>query len=238
VHETGEICWWQADLPFDLPPSVLLSWQEEILAAGAVTGVFRVEEIPRIGYQRPRDGDVVTFVRSSSDVLRGDQPLLPNGFVLPALESSLLPRPAASTRLTYVEVTGELTETCIREMDVLCRRLGFERWSDLPAFDVTFDLGLEAVPDDARWRTYFMLPADIWLPWTSAFSHGYHLREPLDNRVLAGHNAPRLNAFLSRVRQAVLDLGGTWMPIPHGRYATQIDEFGVVLDAPRPDWSR
>jgi hypothetical protein len=235
--EDDNACSWRADLPFDLGPQVLFPWQEAVLAAGAATQVFRVEEIRCLGYRQARDGDVVAFVRARGDRLPERDPVWPAGWVLPELHSTTR-ESRVSTLLTYRAGDGSLAEDWVDDMHPLSIRAGLQRsFPGQPPIDISSEPGDDS-PGLARWWTYIGLTTDIFLPWTSDFSHDGSDREPLDNRVLAGRNAPRLNAFLRRVRDVVLDLGGTWTPLPDRRYATQIDEFGVVLDAPRPDWSR
>jgi hypothetical protein len=67
---------------------------------------------------------------------------------------------------------------------------------------------------------------DIWFP----HNHKGHRtgREPIDNRAVSAHNAPRLNAFLTEVRAVCQSLGGTWKwtRTPPGVY--EVDDEGLV----------
>jgi hypothetical protein len=210
LWDTDEACWWKADLPFDLGPDVLLPWQEEILAAGEATGMFRVDRMDRVGYFRERDGDVVEFVRHRAPRLPATDVLVPAGLVLDDLDPVARPGRVATTLITCVGRDGRIVDEWVGDR-----------------FDISFDVGLEADPDLARWWTYFSLRTGVWLPWI----HEPPRPEPRDNRMLAARNADRLNGFLRRVRRTALDLGGTWTPMWYGRYAGQINEFGVIVDS-------
>jgi hypothetical protein len=235
--EDDNACSWRADLPFELGANVLFPWQEAVLAAGEATQVFRVEEVRCLGYVRERDGDLVPFVRAHGGRLPARDVVWPAGWVLPELHSTTR-ESRVGTLLTYCAGDGSLAEDWVEDMHTLSLGGGLRlSFPDQPPIDIASEPGDDS-PGLARWWTYFGLTTDIFLPWTSDFSHGGTDREPLDNRRLAAYNAPRLNAFLRRVREVVLDLGGTWTALPSRRYATQVDEFGVVLDAPRPNWSR
>jgi hypothetical protein len=232
------MCWWHAEFPFELGPDVLVLFQETVLGAGAATGVFRVDEIRRLGYHRDRDGDIVDFVRTHADQLPSTDPLLPTGFALDDLAATPSPGRVSSTLLTVADASGALRDEWVADMADLGIRLGLQRCYARPPVEIFFDLGVESDPELAVWWLDFSLSTDIFLPWSSAFSHDVFLSEPLDNRVLAGRNAPRLNSFLRQLREAALAVGGRWTARRSRRYADQVDEFGVLLDAPRPDWSR
>jgi hypothetical protein len=192
----------------------------------------------RLGYQRVRDGDFGDFVRSHADRLPATDPLLPMGFALDNLAVAPSPGRVSSTQLTVAEASGAVRDEWVADMVDLGMRLGLQRCYARPPLEILFDLGIESDPELAVWWLDFSLSTDIFLPWTSRFSHDAFLPEPLDNRMLAGRNAPRLNVFLRRVRVSALAGGGRWTAKPSRQYANQVDEFGVLLDAPRPDWSR
>jgi hypothetical protein len=228
------VCWWKVELPFHLGPQVLFPLQEAVLSAGEMTGALRVEAINGIGYVRERDGDVVSFVRAHGNRLPAQDVVWPRGWILPELHSSTL-RSRTASLLSYRGVDGSLVQDWVGDMDTLGTRVGLDLAYQRPPIDVLAEPGEEDNPRLAHWWTYIFLTTDVFLPWTSNFSHPAGTVEPLDNRELAGLNAPRLNAFLRAVRAVALDLGGSWTMIPNGLYASQIDQFGVVLDAPRPD---
>jgi len=64
------------------------------------------------------------------------------------------------------------------------------------------------VEDDDSVTISVAVATDIWFAW----NHPWHRLDsaPIDNRVLARLNAPRLNGFLADVREACRALGGTW----------------------------
>lgn len=80
--------------------------------------------------------------------------------------------------------------------------------------------------------------SDIWLPWCSArYEDDAEPEDLADNRELAARHTPRLNAFLTRVRAAALDLGGTWeldRDVTYRSLLFELDDDGVRLDAENP----
>lgn len=79
------------------------------------------------------------------------------------------------------------------------------------------------------------LMSDIWFPWVPWFG----LREGErfhDNRALAERHTPRLNRFISGLRQSVLDRGGRWDIFVESEswYGAQLGPDGIDLSAPPP----
>jgi hypothetical protein len=222
---------------------VLGPLQDAVLAAGDDTGVYRFDRIDSIGYERERDGFIGQFLMEHPDRPPWRGPWWPNGYVLALAISGQWAEHVTSTLLTFNSAISGLRHAWVDNMDAIANEAALERAYVNRPFHVTYDLewesysaevGLHAVPPLAL--TDFGLSTDIWFPWTSGLSHGRKvLAEPLDNRVLAAYNAPRLNEFLRRVRETAVALGGTWS-VQAEQYASQVDERGVILDAPRPTW--
>jgi hypothetical protein len=54
----------------------------------------------------------------------------------------------------------------------------------------------------------------------------------MDNSALAARHTPRLNRFIETLRDAVLDLGGTWRRYVHPSYESAVHDGGILLDYP------
>ena len=57
----------------------------------------------------------------------------------------------------------------------------------------------------------------------------------MDNSALAARHTPRLNRFIQTLRDAILELGGTWSfdrTDTDSRYLPMLHEGGVNLDYP------
>jgi hypothetical protein len=65
--ESDESFHWQAELPWELPPAILLRWQDSVLAAGEKHRIYRIEAIDWIGYRRERDGYIGDYLRAHPD---------------------------------------------------------------------------------------------------------------------------------------------------------------------------
>jgi hypothetical protein len=232
--DSDEVCWWTATFPWAMGAGVLIPWQDAVLDAGERTGIFRVEAAEWMGYRRDVDGPVAAFVKAHADRLAISNPRFPAGFLfgddLRYSEHKLV----VSTRLYYVRGDGEIADRWVRDMQEFGLSVGLRNVFAYRPVDVDIDYGYEGGSDvEETWAT-FSTSTDIWFPWNSPMGRsGVPRHEPLDNRVLSRLNGERLNAFLGEVREATLAAGGTWTCAPW-REERQANEFGVVLDAPRP----
>lgn len=233
--DSDEVCWWTATFPWALGPDVLIPWQETVLNAGERTGIFRVDAAEWMGYRQDVDGPVAAFVKAHADRLAISNPRLPPGFLLGDDLRYGEHKLVVSTRLSYANSDGEIVDRWVRDMQELALDVGLPNAFSYRSFDVDIDYGHEGAPEaEETWAT-FSTSTDIWFPWNSPMGRsGVRRGEPLDNRVLSRLNGARLNAFLGEVREATLAAGGTWTCAPW-REERQANEFGVVLDAPRPN---
>lgn len=99
-------------------------------------------------------------------------------------------------------------------------------------------------PSDKVWIS-LSLYTDIWFPRVIGLNaeedifdgvHPARSRDQLmDNSALAARHTPRLNRFIQHLREAVLDLGGTWSfdrKETDYRYLPMIHDGGIILDYP------
>jgi hypothetical protein len=238
--ESDESFHWQAELPWGLPPAILLRWQDSVLAAGEKHRIYRIEAIDWIGYRRERDGYIGDYLRAHPDRVPPLSERLPKGFVLgPGGARFTMPQYETTSLLSYVTLEGQIVEVWTRDMGDLAVLARLHKAPPgYPPVTVTVDGGFADWPDMRdRWAV-FAVSSDIWFPWNANIAPvipaGTLGDEPLDNRVLSRINGGRLNAFLRDVRDATLDAGGrwtsaTWFDPQH----PQADEHGVILDAPR-----
>jgi hypothetical protein len=235
-YDSDGMCWWEATFPFELGPSFLPRWQEVVLKTAEATDIFRVDAITEIGYARERDGDLTDYLRSHPDEVPGTDEWLPGRFVLEQLTT--LPTDAAATRLDFIDNAGEIATAWVHSIDELTSRLGFRRSSAHRPMTIVHTISEMDPPTPSTVETSFLLSTDIWLPWTTAWSHADSSAATdavLDNRVLAAANGGRLNSFLRLVREEALTLGGTWRVSPGTPLIeSQVNEYGVILDAAPP----
>jgi hypothetical protein len=232
--DSDEVCWWTATFPWALGPGGLIPWQNVVLDAGERTGLFRVEAAGWMGYSRNVDGPVAAFVGAHPDRLAISNPRFPAGFLLGDELRYDEHKLAVSTRLSYMTPDGEVADQWVQDMQEFGRVAGLPSAFSYRPFDVDIDYGYEGLPEmEETWAT-FSTSTDIWFPWNSPMGRsGVPRDEPLDNRVLSRLNGARLNAFLGEVRGATLAAGGSWTCAPW-REDRQANDFGVVLDAPKP----
>jgi hypothetical protein len=93
---------------------------------------------------------------------------------------------------------------------------------------------------------YLGLQTDIWFPRVIGLDVGDHAgrardrRHPargrdhlMDNSALAARHTPRLNRFIETLRNAILELGGTWdKPDVDPSYEPMVHSGGILLDYP------
>ncbi|MEH1123911.1 hypothetical protein [Micromonospora sp. CPCC 206061] len=233
--DSNEVFWWEAVFPWaEADPESLLQWQEAVLAVGDRTGIYRVESIDRMGYRRQRDGYIGDFIREHSDLIPREDLHLPRGFVCDVLDPNMRNPAVACTMLSYADEKGDVAETWVRDMGQLAHMVGHEFGYPYQPLEIAAEGGSESLPGLQRVSVILATSTDIWFPWNSPMGRGGVPRdEPLDNRVLSRLNGARLNAFLGEVREATLAAGGAWTCAPW-REERQVNEFGVVLDAPKP----
>ena len=188
VYDNHDVCNWESDLP---PGADLLAWQDAVLAAGERHRVLRIPTASPWGYHRDRDGPVAAWLRRHGDRVVLEPPL-PAGLLLGSI------RHTTATMLAYATPTG-IAEDWFTDVADLAAAAGVP-----PPRHAEYEpLTLAVVGwDDGSATASLGTATDIWFPRTGP--------DLLDNHVLAGRNAPRLNAFLSDLRAACAAVGGTW----------------------------
>jgi hypothetical protein len=103
-------------------------------------------------------------------------------------------------------------------------------------------------PPTREFPIYLALYTDIWFPRVTGLDVGDHVgRDPkarhpargrdglMDNSELAARHTPRLNRFIATLRDAILELGGTWKldrsGAPH-HHLPVLHDGGILLDHP------
>ena len=219
VFVSDEAFMWDVRLPEGLSNEQLLGWQDLILAAGERHQVLRVTAAPTWGYLFERDGPVRAWLSRHGDRIEPiDQ--CPRGFLL----GQLLGFETAS-RLSYVGPDGIVTGWFSDVMDLaIAGDVPKPKRYDYPPLTV-----VTAADFDDVLVTGFGLATDIWLSWVRPRAPGQ--TDLVDNRALAALNAPRLNAFLTEVRDAALSLGGrwTWPESANRRRPHRFDDQGLVV---------
>lgn len=229
-YDSIEVFWWTAEFPVSVPPELLLKWQDVVLETGERHCVFRIDEVPSIGYRRDRDGYIGEFIRSHPGGQPDPDPDLPPGFLLD-ISHPFIPDPSTvSTLLSYFDVDGEISETWVREL----HDIGYSIGLPYAYFNPPLIISTEVHPMEALIRTQISTSVDIWFSWNLPM--GQSVDGPMDNRVLSKLNGSRLNGFLAEVREATLAIGGLWESATwsYRNYPSQANEYGVILDAARP----
>lgn len=232
VHKMP-IASWVATVPWWDGDDVMASWQDEFLSAGERTEMYCVTDVGSTEFRRDRDGDISTFAaRHPHRIERVARWGEPAPFLAVAADG------VALTRVSIEDAGGEVISPAIRWFsDLTALSVEWRGRGRVPigieaemAFDEADPTSDRAIGIDFR----LVLTADLWLPWTIAAGvPGYEYYDMLDNRRMAALNAPRLNDFLGTVRSATLGVGGRWRR-EAGMYAFELDDGGVVLDAPDP----
>jgi hypothetical protein len=106
---------------------------------------------------------------------------------------------------------------------------------DISPIDIGGDyLSMEKVSNNTQSEIhiYISCKTDIWFPWIPDRYGGV-----FDNRELAHCHTPRLNNFLSGVKELVLDIGGTFeIDCTSSFYEKQLSQAGISLDCECPEW--
>jgi hypothetical protein len=241
ITNGDELVEWVADLSVAAAdPHRLLAWLRRVLTAGERYEVYSVREAPLAGFhsgslfalleQRfEHEGVVDVGHFASSGTRRIDGRTL-----------------RSAARMAYVDQHGDVVEDGVENLGALLRSLRPDDvpvsaglMVDCPPLDVAGSLIDFAHPERSFWRgpagrvrVRFSLRTDIWFPMVIGFlADTTDVTPTHDNRPLAERHTPRLNAFLTEVRAATLDLGGRWDLDEEIRFTRQdmISTAGVVL---------
>jgi hypothetical protein len=204
----------------------------------------------------PSYGDYIEQVLTETDKLIFFEQLsaIPN--LLPEY------RVIAPARLSYYDIDGTLVDKEVEDVGELLRRVRPpevdlpDDWQELSEEYIASEIEYvnrrykatgsavfvdgRLVPKDSfsDYGTYLSIRlwTDIWFPKVGGYlvdSSQYENRIFKDNRELALRHTPRLNRFLTSVRELTVELGGTWIvdpPYPEDEYARQLSEYGIDLD--------
>ncbi len=205
AYDTHEVFSWESDLP---PEADLLAWQDAVLTAGERHRILRILTAPAWGYRRDRDGPLHPWLQRHGDRIAPEPPL-PAGFLLGTV------RYTTATLLAYATPTG-IVEDWFTDVADLAAAAGLPS----PRHTEYEPLSLAVVGwDDGSATASLGTATDIWFPRTGP--------DLLDNHVLAGRNASRLNAFLTDLRAASASIGGTWRWSPFPQH--QVEGGLIVL---------
>ncbi len=169
----------------------------------------------------------------------------------------------APARLSYYDLDGELIDKEVEDVGELLRQVRPleydlpDDWRELteeqlfyakkrinsykPQGSAIFfygNLSTGKSSDDIGAHLSIELYTDIWFPEVGGYLEDqdtpYGHRIFYDNRELALRHTPRLNRFLTGVRDLTLEFGGTWSvdrdPESNDRYDLMHDENGINLD--------
>ena len=188
VYDTHEGFTWESDLP---PGADLLTWQDSVLLAGERHGVLRIMAAPDWDYRRDRDGAPQSWLQRHGDP-DPREPLVAEGLLFASV------RNVTATLLAFATPHG-LVEDWFTDVADLATAAGIP-----PPRHTGYEPVMLAVVgwDDGSTTVSLATATDIWFPRTG----GGHF----DNSLLAARNAPRLNAFLTDLRNACAAAGGNW----------------------------
>jgi hypothetical protein len=203
-------------------PGHELELARAIVDAGERHDVLRVVTVPV-------DGGAPEPFDYAAHLADGAQP-----FALMPEEAPAGRRFETPGRICWQEPDGTLAEGDVADLGALLMRLRPD------AVPWAGDLFMAREPPvSAAWRAGVCdieLLTDIWFPRILGVLDGNAPLPPAepsqDNTALAGCHTPRLNAFLVDVRDATLELGGTWRLRPDdgaSRYAAMTAAHGIVL---------
>jgi hypothetical protein len=218
-----------AEFSWELGTEPVAQFQEAFLRASHTHGIWMVEAIGKIGYERQRDGFVLDFLRSDSDRVHAVDEIVMEGFYPPGFILAINDHdfPTAATRLSYINKQGRITEATVTDTMDIARNTDIAMASEYSPILISADSSEEVTGIGVS------MTSAIWFPWN--LPHKREIREYLDNRVLAHLNGRRFNLFLREIRDACLALGGRWVPQPPTGNVASVDDNGfIILDAPRP----
>lgn len=246
---------WEADIPSAAELGIDHVWEfaRHILTTAEEEQVMRVIQTPEPRLFEAREGWTwLDYVRERFE-RKGDVVLFPGGGPTQR-GGGRLRLPA---RLAYYK--GEsVVEEDVEDPGLLLQSLqhpeGINKYSTTPIW-----LEGSARPDEdcapgraPRDRLYVTLGlfTDIWFPrviGANVGDGGGRLDEVhpsrgrdrlMDNSALAARHTPRLNRFVQTLRDAVLELGGTWSfdrKETDARYLPMLHDGGINLDYPAAD---
>jgi hypothetical protein len=173
--------------------------------------------------------------------------------------------PFSTTRLCYYDLEGELVEGDIEDIGKLLERLNPDK--ERSKFNMSHEVPVEirvypmqvsssgktnisydessGAAEERTISFNISLHSDIWFPWVVGWLEKRPAfgskNDKYDNRELAQCHTPRLNRFISTVRELVLEYGGTWSiefpPPSTGFYSPMVTEQGILLDGSPKDMS-
>jgi hypothetical protein len=242
---------WFADLsPLQNEPERLWSWLRAVLEAGEQQQVYVVRETPKANYSFKRDGPFVSFLerrfRQSGDIDLFH-------FAYSGMQRIGGTRFSTVARMAYYEADGQLTEAEVDDLGALLRRLRPEGLDLAPAFvkhSEPIVIGGPIVNADHPTRSVFIrrynpiridfaLLSDIWFPWVPGLlEDSYNIDSMYDNHALSLLHTPRLNRFLSYVREQTLAVGGAWgldKELSDPELDFMLLREGINLGAPLPN---
>jgi hypothetical protein len=220
-------------------PAAILEFARVVLASGAAHRVFDVVETPVIGYRRDHDGALGDVL---GRLLEHDRVLDLFGFT----GSAMMPGPPTSsmveTTLSYYDREDQLVERVVTDLGAVLASLEPVPNSipngcmtHYPAVRITgrqYAAVRRANPLPVEVR--LCIHSDIWFPWVYGWAHPEcDYQRMFDNRELASHHTPRLNAFLGEVAAAARRAGGSFGVCPSetaGQGINWVDDEGVLLD--------
>jgi hypothetical protein len=239
---------WIANLASGLSePAALQKWLARAIETGEETQSYWIKQIPLLGYTE----DNAPLTHFLNEYYRQTQTVDLFNFTKSGLVAVNGKHYEATSLLAYYEADGGVVETQITDIGALLRRLRADRleyaYSSFrygPALNIIgprLDFGdaaaIQKFLERGEVKITISLHSDIWLPWIAGIlSDDYDLDYVFDNRELASQHTPRLNRFLAELRNATLELGGTWeldeeeLRVPR----TLVSDAGIVLDALAP----
>jgi hypothetical protein len=169
----------------------------------------------------------------------------------------------STSRLCYYDLEGELIETDVKDTGKLLETLHPDR--ERCRFNMSYHVPVQiqvfprsvSLPGNVDTSSSqstleqktinigILLYSDIWFPWVVGWLEERRAcgsnNDKYDNRELAQCHTPRLNRFISTVRELVLEYGGNWVidspPPDTGFYSPMVTEQGILLDGLPKDMS-
>lgn len=192
----------------------LLEWRRQAVAAGADFAVYRVA-----GAERLPDDPGAPFDHHHT----------------------------ATSRIAFADAGGAVVEDEIEDLGLVLAAAPYAapvRHRPPLRVDTGFGTGLGAGSGVEFWASISTC-SDIWLPWSSArYEEDAEPEDFSDNRELADLHTPRLNAFLARLREVTVAMGGSWAlerDTTDRALLFELGDSGVLLDAEnpleRPEWN-
>jgi hypothetical protein len=217
----------------------ILNFVREVIRAGEKEEVFRLLEIgqPYPIYHFDIDGLYVDFLKKHVQA-NSTIPLFELGtFIYPSSEGGQLRTPG---KICYYTSEQEIAESEVENVGTLLRQLrpdddeivaGFM----MPIAPLHISGRISQVGEKQRITVSISVHTDIWFPWVmGVLEEDYSAKSNqsrYDNRALATCHTPRLNHFLTRIRETTLELGGTWeIDTDAPSYMSMVTEMGISLE--------